>query len=667
MAISFESISQRMRSWFTARKQQPMRRQEKYCRPRLEVLEERTLLSGDVVPAIGDVFYIDMENHNLTQPSGLSGSPEQLLGNPAAPYLNSLMTPGNPNAAQTSYASNYYNVEYNNPSVSIHPSEPNYVWQEAGLTGPLNDADPYPNNIVNAPNLSALLQAAGIPWKSYQEDIDLTPTSGSVNQPGANSLTSTVAPQDQWTVPLKSFSGTSAAYTNPYNGSHQYNFAAKHDGQLFFTATNGGNNTTPSNPEAQYYAPLQQLQTDLNNNTVARYNLITPDQYNDMHSSLNGGFTYNGVHYTGDQASIAEGDNFLSQIIPEIMASQAYKNNGVIVIWFDETEGGNTTSYTIPEIVISPLAKGNAYNSTLTYTHSSDLKSMQELFGVSAPGGGFLGDANTPGTNDLWDLFKAPPSGASFDSTTGTLSLVGGNTNDQLNITPIGANQDGSTGINVSGTLNNVAINQNFTGVNAIYVYGLNGNDTFQFAPSLTIATVVRGGDGNDQLRLGNGNNTVILGNGNNRVQLGGGNNLVNLGTGNDTIEAGDGTNTITAGATGSTGNIEVQLGDGAGDKVTLYGNGYDHVQAGNGDGDTVSITGDGNDQVNLGDGNNDSVTITGNGNDQILIGNGLDDVVSMVGDGNNTVQTGNGSGTATVTGSGHKNVHLGSSGWQLI
>ena len=57
------------------------------------------------------------------------------------------------------------------------------------------------------------------------------------------------------------------------------------------------------------------------------------------------------------------------------------------------------------EADISPLAKGNAYNSTLAYTHSSDLKSMQELFGVSAPGGGFLGDANTPGTNDLSNMF----------------------------------------------------------------------------------------------------------------------------------------------------------------------------------------------------------------------------------------------------------------------
>jgi hypothetical protein len=30
---------------------------------------------------------------------------------------------------------------------------------------------------------------------------------------------------------------------------------------------------------------------------------------------------------------------------------------------------------------------------------------MQELFGVSSPDGGFLGDANIPGTNDLSDLF----------------------------------------------------------------------------------------------------------------------------------------------------------------------------------------------------------------------------------------------------------------------
>jgi phosphatidylinositol-3-phosphatase len=365
---------------------------------------------------IGDVFYIAEENHNWTQPSGVSGLPNQIFGNSAAPFINSLVTPGNPNAAMTSYASNYQNV-----SPSQHPSEPNYVYQEAGVHGPLNDADPYantPNNIVNAPNLSALLQTkfgtAG--WKSYQEDINLTPGSGSVNHPGANSLTSAVAPQNQWNVPTSSFSGTNAAYTNTYNGSHQYNFAVKHDGQLFFTATNGGTatapNTSPSNPETKFYASLQQLSTDLTNNTVAKYNWITPDQYNDMHSALNTDFTYNGVTYAAgsDEEQIALGDNFLSQIVPMIEASQAFKNNGEIVIWNDETEGdtsaNSTAGYTSMEIVISPLAKGDAYHNNILYTHSSDLVTLQNIFGVAGGGaGGYLGGAG--GANSLADLFKA--------------------------------------------------------------------------------------------------------------------------------------------------------------------------------------------------------------------------------------------------------------------
>jgi hypothetical protein len=381
----------------------------------LEVLEDRSLLSS--TPAIGTVFYIDMENHNLTQPSSMT-DPPQLLGNSAAPYLNSLMTPGAPNAAQSSYASNY-------GSTGVHPSEPNYLWQEQGTdNGVANDNLPYgPGGNYQGiiPSLTGLLQAAGVSWKSYQEDIDLTPGGGSVNLPYADSLTSDVAPQSQWTVPLNNFSGTSTAYTNPYNGSHQYDFATKHDGQLYFKATNGGNNTTPANPEAAHYAPLQQLQTDLTNDTAARYNVITPDQFNDMHTPLSTDFTYHGVTYPAysAQAAVAQGDNFLSQVVPKIMASQAYKNNGAIVIWFDETEGGDSADFTLPEVVLSPLARGNAYASTLAYTHSSDLKSMQELFGVSAPGGagaggagagsGFLGDANQPGTHDLWDLFKPGP------------------------------------------------------------------------------------------------------------------------------------------------------------------------------------------------------------------------------------------------------------------
>ena len=388
-------------------------------------------------PKIKTVFYIALENHNATQPSSYTGT-NAIYGNAAAPFINSLITPGNPNAAMVSYASHYNNVV--ELGTTVHPSEPNYVWSEAGTainnSNVRNDANPYsstgaPTNIVNAPNLSALLQAKGINWTSYQEDADLLNTTGQTfvaDQTGATNgtITSNVASPSQYVVPLNSFSGTSSDYVNAYNGSNQYNYASKHNPQLFFTATNGGNNITSSNPEASHYAPLQALATDLANNTVTGYNFITPDQYNDMHTALTGGFTYNGVHYTGDEAQIAQGDNFLSQIVPLIEASQAFKDNGEIVIWNDEDEGDNAATdsqFSGVEIVISPLAKGNAYDSTISYNHSSDLKTLQEIYGVT---GTALGAA--AGANTLADLYKpgAVPEPAAWSMMLVGFGLLGG-------------------------------------------------------------------------------------------------------------------------------------------------------------------------------------------------------------------------------------------------
>src|SRR5215472_8561195 len=124
------------------------------------------------IPAEADpiqtVFVIAMENHNWTQP-GTQSSPAQILGNAAAPYINSLVTPGNPNAAQVSYASNYQNA-----AVGVHPSEPNYIWAEAGSNlGVLNDNDPFGTGGTEQSTNSTLshyLQTAGKLWRSYQED-----------------------------------------------------------------------------------------------------------------------------------------------------------------------------------------------------------------------------------------------------------------------------------------------------------------------------------------------------------------------------------------------------------------------------------------------------------------------------------------------------------------
>jgi hypothetical protein len=118
---------------------------------------------------------------------------------------------------------------------------------------------------------------------------------------------------------------------------------------VFFQDTNGGCDTSTSNRLRLNYAPLQQLALDLANNTVADYNWITPDQYNDQHSTL----ANNYGHFTGDTASIAQGDNFLALIVPLIMSSDAYQDHGVIVLWWDESEGGDDPSRTLPFIIIS--------------------------------------------------------------------------------------------------------------------------------------------------------------------------------------------------------------------------------------------------------------------------------------------------------------------------
>lgn len=114
---------------------------------------------------------------------------------------------------------------------------------------------------------------------------------------------------------------------------------------------------------------------------------------------------------TGDAANILQGDNFLSIVIPAIMASRAYQNNGAIILWWDESEQDTTTdnpddlNHAIGEIVISPRAHKNEgglpFASSVLLSHSSDLRTLQEIFHVTEPF--FLGDAIN--ANDLSSLF----------------------------------------------------------------------------------------------------------------------------------------------------------------------------------------------------------------------------------------------------------------------
>jgi hypothetical protein len=330
----------------------------------------------NVLQSIKTVFIIAMENHDLVQKNP-TGNPQQILGNPAAPYFNSLITPGNPNAAQTAWATHMFSCAINGE----HPSEPNYIWAEAGTDfGVRSDNDPNASGSVhnvytNVMHLSAQLTAAGVAWRSYQEDLEFT-TSEETSKSGSTTV------------------------VNPYNGTKQYNYGVKHNPMAFFNDT-----------QNQYCYPMTNFWTDLTNNNIGRYNWITPDQYNEWHSALSGNYTYNGTNWTGDQSAIASGDNALSIIIPKIMASAAYQDHGVIIIWTDETESTDDTNTTLPYVIISPLCKGNAYASTLPYNHSSDLKTMDEIFGLAYQTNAIPAayyDAQNDGKYDYVDGHSAP-------------------------------------------------------------------------------------------------------------------------------------------------------------------------------------------------------------------------------------------------------------------
>jgi len=356
---------------------------------------------------INTVFVIAMENHNWTQPipnPDPTQFPNQIAGNPAAPFINSLVNGTSGISDQVAYASDYLNS-----GVGIHPSEPNYIWMEAGSNlGVLSDADPWAKPPSCAPqtvqtthdHLSAYLTKAGRTWRSYQEDVNVDFT------------TNLPLPSGSWTAPINSTSGTAGlGFLNPYNFTHQFNYAPKHNPMVFFTDTNGGH--CPGATTTQF-PPLQQLAIDLQNDAVADYNWITPNQYNDQHSELATGY---GIYPSNsDQAGIAQGDNFLARVVPLIMASKAYKDHGVIMLWWDETEedsNADTTrddgSHTLPFIIISKDVHdnigGKPFKSTITYSHASTLRTLQEIFDVDPRRGfPFLGDAVV--ATDLSELFK---------------------------------------------------------------------------------------------------------------------------------------------------------------------------------------------------------------------------------------------------------------------
>jgi hypothetical protein len=254
-------------------------------------------------PAPGTIFTIVMENHDYAE----------VVGSPNAPYINSLIQ-------QYGLATNYMDSD-------VHPSLPNYLTmisgapQYGGGSDKLPTQSPFP---VAAQNLGSQLEAAHIPWRSYQESM-----------------------------------GT------PCKLSASGNYAPKHDPFLYFTDMQASSLCPSRNVDYSQFA------SDLASGTY-RYMWITPNLLDDGHNPQASPVT-----------GLKQSDQWASTEIPKILASAAFQNNGVLFLTWDEAEGRGTDSKDqIPMIVITPHPAHPGFTSSKAYSHRSYLATVEDLLGL---------------------------------------------------------------------------------------------------------------------------------------------------------------------------------------------------------------------------------------------------------------------------------------------
>lgn len=243
-------------------------------------------------------------------------------------------------AQKYAYAAGYHDT-------FVHPSEANYLWMASGENFDiLDDKDPKDHHLASTSHIADQIEAAGLTWKAYQE---------SMGEPCG----------------LKSHG----------------RYAAKHNPFAFFDDINGWDGTA-FHPELRCNAHVvdyTELDKDIAAGTVPNYVFITPNLDNDMHDG-----------------SVLDADKWLKTEITKIMATDAYKNNGVIFLLGDEG-GGYPAEDDPPFIMISELAK-KGYQSTEDYDTSSYLKTVQSLMGLAPLP--CVSERSTVPTMD--DLFNAP-------------------------------------------------------------------------------------------------------------------------------------------------------------------------------------------------------------------------------------------------------------------
>jgi len=234
-----------------------------------------------------------------------------------APYMTSL-------ALNYSLARNYTAIH--------HPSLPNYLDVTGGSNfGVSSDCDPTqcPVNATTA-NIVDRIESRGLTWKAWAEDYPV--------------------PQ-----------GCSTAADNG-------EYVAKHFPFVYYQDISGSrcNNLYAANTVVSNTTEADDIFLSALGSTysAANYMWLTPNEYDDMHSS-----------------SIGAGDTYLSQLVPSILKSYIFTHQrAALFITFDEGHATYPSDY-VYTVWAGPAAKTH-YQSSNYYSHFSFLKTLETAWGL---------------------------------------------------------------------------------------------------------------------------------------------------------------------------------------------------------------------------------------------------------------------------------------------
>ena len=177
-------------------------------------------------------------------------------------------------------------------------------------------------------------------------------------------------------------------------------YATRHNPFVYFAAIT-------SSPDCQKnVVDFTELAGDLRSAaTTPNLSYISPNLCNDGHDS---------PCADGREGGMVSSDVWLQKHIPTILDSPAYKQDGMLVITFDEADGarqgpkgavpGGTAGGRVGALVLSPFVRGGT-TSDKPYSHYSLLATIEDTFSLPR-----LGYAGAPGLNAFGsDVFNSLP------------------------------------------------------------------------------------------------------------------------------------------------------------------------------------------------------------------------------------------------------------------